>query len=163
MSDQNSGPLSISFNIADVKTGRPIIHDGATVRIRFAGLQETSNDNGKMLVPEVHLLEKTTDVDGKDINPGFSVRDRITLYDKNTPPDKYPDRAVQRICQIVDAFLNTGDPGNKKERPSRPDFNAETVALMIGKEAYIKVKAKVGGEYEGNDIVKYISTLDMTA
>lgn len=153
-------PLSIEFNTTEVKTGRPIIADGAIVRVRLADAGLKTNDNGQMVVFEHHLLDPAPSIEGDQIKPGFSIREQVTLYDKDTPPGEVPKRALQRISQRQDSFLGTGDVGNKKNRPTRPPFNAACLASMIGKECFLKVRAKEG-EFAGNDVVQAIFPADL--
>lgn len=155
-----SDPLSISFDTTGIKTGRPIIADGSIVRVRLADIGEKTTDNGKMIVFEYHLLDQAPTSEGDFVKPGFSIREQVTLYDKDTPPGEVPKRALQRISQRQDSFLGTGDPDNKKDRPQRPPFNPETVASMIGKEAFLKLKAK-DGEFAGNDVSLSIFPADL--
>lgn len=164
MSDQNSGPLTTNFNTKNVKTGKPIIFDGATVKCRFAGCTErTIEGKGNMLNFEYHTLEMVNDVDGKPLHPGFRIYDRVYLYGKDVAPGTIPDRAIETVCKIQDAFMGTGDLGNKKGRPEREEWGQQAIANMLGKEAYIKVKAKLDGDNEGNDVIKRIALADMTA
>lgn len=153
-------PLSTAFDTTGIKTGRPIIADGSIVKVRLADIGERSNDNGKSIVFEYHLLEPAPTNDGDQVKPGFSIREGITLYDKDTPPGEVPKRSLQKICARQDAFLGTGDEGNKKNRPTRPQFGPECAASMIGKEAFLKLKAKEG-EFAGNDVISSIFPADL--
>lgn len=154
-------PLSTSFDTRGIKTGRPIIADGHICKIKLANVGEvTVPDKGKMVVYEYHLVDPAPTTEGKTVNPGFSVSERITLYDKNTPPGVIPEGAMTRIAQRIDAFLGTGDEGNNKGKPPRPEWPG-CASDMLGRQAYIKVKAKVGGEFEGNDITKIMALADL--
>lgn len=153
MSDTNAGPLSINLDTTKIKTTIPVISDNHTCKVRLANItQATKAGAGDYLKFEYHLLDPAPTTDGGQVKPGFPLFENVTLYDKNSAPGEVPEWAIQKISKRIDGFLGTGDEGNKKGKPARPPFNAETVAAMIGKEAYAKVKAK-SGEYEGNDVV----------
>lgn len=160
MSDQ--APLSTSFDTTQVKTGKPIIVDGHQMKVRFAKCSESSNDKGKMLTFEFHTLTPCPTTEGKQTSPPFPLFHRCSFYGKDGEAAAM-ERALTTICKIQDAFLGTGDVGNSKGKPQRPYFDAQAVADMTGKDAYVKVKANVGGEFEGNDITKYIALADMSA
>lgn len=157
-----SDPLSISFDTTGIKTGRPVIADNHICKVRLANISEGSNDNGKFIIFEYHLLDPAPTTEGDQVKPGFSVRENVYLYDKETPPDQIPKRSLEKICARQDAFLGTGDVGNKKKRPERPPFGPDCAASMIGKEAYLKVKVKTG-EYTGNEVVTVINPQDLQA
>lgn len=164
MSDTTPGPLSTSFDTTQVKTGKPIIVDGWQGKVRFAKVTETDiAQKGKMLTFEYHILTPAPTTEGKQVQPPFPLFHRITLFDKNTPPGEIPERSITNICRIQDAFLGTGDVGNNKGKPQRPPFDMACVTLMTGKEAYVKLKANLGGEFEGNDVVKLTALADMQA
>lgn len=161
MSDQQA-PLSTSFDTTQVKTGKPIIVDQHQCKVRFAKCTETNNEKGLMLTFEFHTLTPCPTTEGKQTSPPFPLFDRAIFFGKDGA-EAAKERAITKICRIQDAFLGTGDPGNSKGKPQRPAFDAQCVADMTGKEAYVKLKANVGGEFEGNDIVKYTALSDMSA
>jgi len=146
-----SGPLSISLDLSKQKTSVPVIADGHNCRVRFVKCEQQTTDKGESIKFEYHLLDPAPTVDGGQVKVGFPLFENVTLYDKNTAPGQIPEWAMQKIAKRIDAFLGTGDPDNKKGKPERPAFSAETVAAMTGKEAWAKVKAKTG-DFEGNDI-----------
>lgn len=158
----SSGPLSISLNLNSIKTSVPVISDGHNCRCRLVNITQAEGDKGASLKFEYHLLDPAPTTDGGQVKPGFPLFENVTLYDKNTPTGQIPEWASQKIAKRIDGFLGTGDKENKKGKPERPDLNSETVAAMVGKEAFIKVKAKTG-EYEGNDIVSVTFPGDLQA
>lgn len=160
MSD--NAPLSTFFDTTNVKTGKPIIVDGWQGKVRFAKVSETSNNNGKMFVFEYHILTPAPTTEGKQVAPPFPLFDRVPLYGKDGEQAAM-ERALTKVSRIQDAFFGTGDIGNNKGKPPRPTWDAQCVADMTGKECYVKLKANVGGEFEGNDIVKYTALADMSA
>lgn len=158
----NSLPLDISLNLAGVSTAAPMIADGQIVHVRFANGTMEVKEKGKMLKFEYHLLEPAPTSDGNQLKPGFPLFEYITLYGKDTPPGEVPEWAQKKISRIIDAFLGTGDVDNKAGRPTRPDFNADTLAKMIGAEAYAKMK--IGKDDDGNprsNISQIINPADM--
>lgn len=158
-----NAPLSTSFDTTQVKTGKPIIVDGHQFRIRFAKCSEQDvQGKGKMLTFEYHILTPCPTTEGKQVVPPFPIFDRIVFWGKDGEAAAL-ERGINKICRIQDAFLGTGDPGNSKGKSQRPAFDAQCVADMTGKECFVKVKANVGGEFEGNDITKYTALADMTA
>lgn len=160
MSDQ--APLSTSFDTTTVKVGKPTLFDGWQGKVRFVSCGEkTFEGKGTVISFEYHTLDMASDIDGKAVNPGFRVYDAIYLWGKDGEA-AVKERAVTKMSKIIDAFLGTGDIGNKKGRPQRPAFDAQTIANLIGKEAYIKVKVNTG-ERDGNDITKYTALADMQA
>lgn len=155
-----SSPLSISLNLAGVKTTRPIIADGHWCKVRFANCKESVNEKGTSLNFEFHLLDPAPTTDGKQVSPGFPVFRNVALYDKNTPKGVTPDWVLPLVSKIVDACLGTGDPDNDKGRPPRPEFNQALISVLVGKELMIQVKAKTG-EFEGNDIKEFRNLQDV--
>jgi len=168
----SNGPLSTAFNLSGVSTARPVIADGHLCKARFAGVKLVPNDKGNMLSWEFHLLDPAPSSEGKQINPGFSLNNRVFLYGKDVAPGEIPERAIAQICRMTDAILGTGDPDNKKGKPVRPDFSAgsleETVAkmneAMLAKEVYFTVKVKNDEQYGAqNEIAKFTFPGDLNA
>lgn len=149
-----SSPLSISLDLSQVKTTKPVIVDAHWCHGRFANCKESTNEKGKSLNFEFHLLDPAPTDDGKEVKPGFPVFRNVALYDKNTPPGQLPDWVMPLISKIIDACLGTGDPDNDKGKPPRPVFDQNLISVLVGKELWFKVKAKTG-EFQGNDITEF--------
>lgn len=147
----SNGPLNISLSIAAVKTTIPVIVDGHMVKAKLKDISQTTNEKGDSLKFEWNLVDPAPTTEGGQVQPGFPIFENVTLYDKNTEAGAVPSWALEKISKRVDAVLGTGDEGNKKNKPVRPEFNGETVASMIGREAVLKLKAKTG-DYTGNDV-----------
>lgn len=169
------GPLSIKINTQDTKTGVPMFADGSWVHLRLTGLDSAAVENkGTVLKWKWELIDPAPSVDSSrdgtcdPIYPGkfgSSYFESIQLYDKNTdfsiPEDQRPapDWAVKKICARLDGLLNTGDPGNKKGKDARPQFDEQLVPQLLGKALWAQMKVRTG-EYEGNEISKIMSEAD---
>lgn len=155
-----SGPLNISIATDQTKTNIPMFVEKTYVKVRFAKVQQDSvPDKGDVIKFEFDLVDPAPNQEGGTILPGqmgSKVFVSVQLYDKNTKPgDPAPKWATERICKIQDAFLGTGDPDNKKNKPPRPPFNAELVPSLIGQIAFLQFKNGVG-EYSGKqDVSSY--------
>lgn len=163
-----SNPLG-GFNLSTAKSSMPVIADGHTCHTRFANLKKQTTEKGDVLLLEVHLLDPVPTVDGGQIKPGFPLFERLYCYSKDTPAGQWPESTITKLCKRIDAYLGTGDPGNKKEKPARPSIDptteegiAELGSLLIGKEAFTKVKAKTG-DYEGNEVSSTMFPADYEA
>lgn len=168
--------LNVNFNLSEAKTAIPLVADGHKCKVRFAGCKGRTNpEKGDSLSLENHLLEKAPTTDAGVVEPGFPLFDSIYLYDKNTAAGEFPPRAITKISKYLDGFLGTGDPGNKKGKPARPnifeglpatatveDIAAKITEALISREAYAQVKVKTG-DFEGNEIVKIIHPSDLNA
>jgi hypothetical protein len=155
----NEAPLSISLSLNEVKTSIPIVADGTMVKARLKNIsQQVVENKGNSTKWEYTLVDPAPTVEGGTVEPGFPVFENIQLYAKADA--KNPHWFVEKIARRIDGLLGTGDRGNKKGKPERPEFNAETVAMLIGKEVILKLKVKTG-EYEGNEIDKAIFPGDL--
>lgn len=147
----SQAPLSIAFDTSKAKTAVPMYADGQMVRFSFAGVKEESGEKGKTLILEWNAMHPAANTDGGQIpvgGLGSKIFDRIQLYG-GKPEDETP-WFVKKLSTRIDALLGTSDAGNTKGKPTRPDFNNETVAAMIGKEMVAKMKVKTG-DYSGNE------------
>lgn len=155
-----ASPVSISLDLSKQSTQKPIIKNDL-VRVRCAKISQGKNDNGDSIHFEWHLLDGAESTDGKELKPGFPVFDAIYLYSKNEP-GVIPDMAKTKISKRMDALLGTGDEGNEKGRPTRPNSFIDAIPNMIAKEAWLKLKIKTG-ENASNEIVEVRSIADMSA
>jgi hypothetical protein len=146
-------PLSISVGLTDTKTAIPLIKDGEQVVLKLGNLtQPPRTEKGDSLRFEYDLVNPAPDSDGGTINPGAmgsKVFENIQLYAK--PDAKDPFWFKKRIAARIDALLGTGDQGNKKGKPERPDLSAQLVPQLIGKTLIAKMRVRTG-EYTGNEI-----------
>lgn len=146
-------PLSISLNLSGTKTAIPMIADGTMVRLRLVSLSQIKGDKGNTLRFEYDLVEPAPDTEGGTINPGAfgsKIFENVALYAK--PDAKDPLWFNSVISKRIDALLGTGDPGNKKGKPVRPDLSAEVVPQLIGKELVAKMKVQQDDNFTGNRI-----------
>lgn len=153
---QTSGPLNLTLNTAEVKTQVPKFVEKTYVKVRFAKLeQEEVPNKGTVLKFQYELVDPTPDQDGQTILPGqmgSKIFDSVQLYDKNTKAgDPAPKWAMEKIGKRLDGFLGTGDKGNTKGKPDRPDLSPEVAAQLIGQLAFMTFKNKTG-DYDGQDI-----------
>jgi len=160
---QTSGPLSINLSTSTTKTAVPMPQDNSYVKVRLAGPPEETGDEGKkVLTWKLELAEPTTDTAGKPLRPGdfgSTFFRRIYLYGKDGEA-KALERAGVDVAKILDALLGTGDPGNDKGKPDRPDFGPQLVPTIIGLTCWIRVKHKTG-EFTGIDIAEFKHEGDM--
>lgn len=146
-------PLSISLDLSGTKTAIPMVADGTMVRLRLVSLTQIKGEKGNSLRFEYDLVEPAPDTEGGVINPGAfgsKIFETIAMYAK--PDAKDPKWFYKNIAQRIDAFLGTGDEGNKKGKPVRPDLSAELVPQLIGKELVAKMKVQQDDVYTGNRI-----------
>lgn len=146
-------PLDISLNLSGTKTAVPMFQDGTMVKLRLQSLSQIKGEKGNTLRFEYELVEPAPDTDGGVIQPGaFGSKffDNIALYAK--PDAKDPKWFEKTIAQRIDALLGTGDPGNKKNKPVRPDLSPQLVPNLIGKELIAKMRVQNDDNYVGNRI-----------
>lgn len=152
MAIQNEAPLSISLNLSEVKTSIPIIADNTMVKARLKNIsQQVVEGKGNSTKWEYVLVDPAPTTDGGQVKPGFPIYEHIQLYAKADAKD--PLWFVKKISRRIDGLLGTGDVGNNKGKPARPEFNADILPHLIGKEVILTLKVKTG-EYEGNEISK---------
>jgi hypothetical protein len=159
----NEQPLDISINLGDTKTAIPAIADNTMVNLRLTNLSQVNGDKGKSLRFEYDLVDPAPDSEGGTINPGSfgsKVFEHIALYAK--PDAKDPKWFEKRIASRVDALLGTGDKGNSKGKPSRPNFNAQLVPQLIGKVMVAKMRLRKD-DFGGNEIASVTYPGDIAA
>ena len=163
MANTNEGPLDITLNISQAKTAVPMIADGHVCKWRLHSISKVSGEKGDQLKFEYDLVDPAPDSEGGQILPGAmgaKFFENIALYAK--PDAKDPKWFEKRIASRVDALLGTGDAGNKKNKPTRPDLDAQAVAQMIGKELVAKMKVRTG-DFIGNEFGAVYFPGDVTA
>ena len=146
-------PLSISLNLSGTKTAIPMVADGTMVRLRLISLSQIKTDKGNSLRFEYDLVEPAPDSEGGTINPGAfgsKIFENVAMYAKVDAKD--PKWFEKTIAQRIDALLGTGDAGNKKGKPTRPDLDGSLVPNLIGKELVAKMKVQNDENYVGNRI-----------
>lgn len=146
-------PLSISLNLSGTKTAIPMVQDGAMVKLRLVSLSQLKGEKGNSLRFEYDLVDPAPDTEGGVINPGSfgsKIFEQIAMYAK--PDAKDPQWFYKNIAQRIDALLGTGDAGNKKGKPPRPDLSAELVPQLIGKELIAKMQVQQDDNFTGNRI-----------
>src|SRR6266446_1307769 len=144
-------PLSISLNLSGTKTAIPMVKDGEMVKLRLVSLSQIKGDKGNSLRFEFDLVDPAPDTEGSTINPGAfgsKIFENVAMYAK--PDAKDPKWYEKKISNIVDGLLGTGDAGNKKGKPTRPDLSAELVPQLIGKELVVKMKVQQDDNFTGN-------------
>jgi hypothetical protein len=157
-------PLSISLNLSGTKTAIPMVQDGAMVRLRLLSLTQVAGDKGNSLKFEYDLLDPAPDTEGGTINPGAfgsKIFEQVAMYAK--PDAKDPTWFHKVIAQRIDALLGTGDEGNKKGKPTRPDLSSELVPQLIGKELVAKMKVQQDDNFTGNRIASVTYPGDIAA
>ena len=138
-------PLNITIDLKNVTTALPLIVDGTTTRVRVKNISQQDRDGVILVKWEIVLTEPAPTVEGNQANPGFPLFINF---------DTSQDWMLQKMAKFIDGFLGTGDRGNKKGKPERPDLDAHTAANLIGKESLAKIviqKSKKT-DYVGNDI-----------
>lgn len=160
MSNENSGPLSITLPTSTTKSAMPQIASNTWAKFKYAApvKQRTIAGEGKgdVLDFEFHLAEPASDTEGKTINPGGVGSKQfhtVFMYGKDGK-EAALDRATKEVNKILDAMLGTGDPGNAKGKPARPDFNNELQPSLIGLTFWGKVRARQN-DPSRNDIVEF--------
>lgn len=147
-----SGPLSFNLDLSKAKTEVPQFAENQYVEMRFTELTQHESEKGPSIKFRWELVSPAAGADGAPITPGTfgsTFFETIQLYAK--PDAKDPKWFEKKISSRIDALLGTGDEGNKKGKPTRPDFTPALVPSLIGKTAFLKFKAKTG-EYSGNEI-----------
>jgi hypothetical protein len=149
--------------LGDTKTTIPVIADGTLVNLRLASLKQNTTDKGKSLQWEYDLVDPAPDTDGNTIKPGdfgSKIFEHIALYAK--PDAKDPKWFEKRIASRIDALLGTGDKGNPKGKPERPNLNAQLVPELLGKSLVAKMRVRKD-EYGGNEIASVTFPGDIAA
>lgn len=152
MSDNQ--PLNINLDLTGVTTTLPLIADGTIAKCRLKNITQTEREGNPIIKWELTLLESAPTVDGLSVQPGFPL---FVNFDVSK------EFLLQKMSKFVDGILGTGDANNKKGKPPRPQFNAETVNSMLGAEAFAKItitKSKKS-DYVGNDITSLIYPDDL--
>lgn len=148
--DQTNAPLSIALPTAGVKTAFPLIADKQQASFRLTEISQTNTEKGPVIKFSWELSAPAPGNQGKPIAPGelgSKHFENVQLYDKNSVPGGPPPQwALAKIATRLDALLGTGDEGNIKGKPVRPQLDASLVPSLIGKEIVATVKIT---EYEG--------------
>lgn len=153
----SNGPLSINLSTSTAKTSVPTIPENVKVPFRLIGITSNTPEgkSGPVLTFEFELVQPTVDKSGKTLNPGdFGSKQFHKVYCYAKEGSKDPTYYLGKIAQIQDALLGTGDPGNDKGKPERPDFNDETAAQLYGKVLIATMKVKSDEFGGGNEFGK---------
>ena len=145
-------PLDISLKLGSTKTAIPAFADNSMVVLRLISLSQQKGEKGNTLRFEYDLVEPATDTEGNPIKPGdfgSKVFENIALYAK--PDAKDPLWYEKRISARVDSLLGTGDRGNSKGKPERPDLDAKLVPQLIGKILIAKMRLRKD-DFGGSEI-----------
>lgn len=162
------GPLNINLNTSQAKTSIPQFVENTYVKVRLEKIHaSTVEGKGSILTMpfgvgncinfDYTLVEPVPDQDGGTIKPGdfgSKIFDRVRLYDKNTPEDQITTRAPAEIGKRQDAFLGTGDKGNKQSKPERGEF-VDVFPNMIGQVAFIKLRNNKDPQYSNQEITEF--------
>ena len=137
------GPLSI-LQTSTTSTAIPLIADNQPVRFRVQEMTYAEPE-GERAYGQVKVKLATIDPvpsrDGSTLNPGFPIFQTFNLGTKEDP-SKPLDLVKRNICQFMDACLGTGDAGNTKGLPPRPELDTELFPTFIGKEFHAIVKVR---------------------
>jgi hypothetical protein len=138
-------PLNTNLNLSKVKTTIPLIQDGTMVKVRLADITETQRDGATIIKMEFRLVDGAPTDDGHQIGAGFPL---FVNFDTSL------EFLQQKMARFIDGLLGTGDEGNKRGKPARPDLTPELVPTLIGKEAVAKVivTRSKKSDYVGNDV-----------
>lgn len=156
-----SGPLNIQAPTSTAQTAIPMFPEKTYVKVRFTSVgQDVVPDKGNVIKFEFDLVDPAPNQDGGTILPGqigSKVFVNVQDYDKNTKPGEgMPKWATEKISKIMDSFLGTGDIGNKKGKPPRPNFGPEVVPSLIGQVAFFQFKNKPADSgYTGQDVSSF--------
>lgn len=173
------GPLSTMLSTTSAKTSIPMIKDGAYATLRLVKLvQENLPDKGETFKFEFDLVSPVESSDpGVQILPGQLGAKQfhtIRMYGKDGR-EAAVGRAMTEIGKYMDALLGTGDAGNTKGKPERPEIfdqgmaaqgvaqlDQGVVAQLVGKELLAQMKVRTG-DFTGNEIGKVFFPADKRA
>jgi hypothetical protein len=152
MSDNQ--PLNIHLDLSKIKTALPLIQECMT-KVRLEDITENQRDGATIVKMEFHLTEGAPSEDGSRVNAGFPI---FVNFDTSQV------WLQQKLAKFIDGLLGTGDEGNKKGKPARPDFGPELLPDLIGREAIAKVviTRSKKSDYVGNDITSLTFLGDVT-
>ena len=172
----SNGPLSTLLSTTSAKTAIPMIKDGAYATLRLVKLtQENIPDKGETFKWEFDLVAPVDSTDhGVQILPGALGAKQfhtMRMYGKDGR-DAAVGRTMTEVGKFIDALLGTGDVGNTKGKPERPELfdqgaaaqgvaqlDPETVNRLIGQELLAQMKVRTG-DYTGNEIGKVFFPAD---
>ena len=158
------GPLDITVKTSTAKTGIPIIPQGAWVEFKLESIVPEQGEKGIVTKWKWTTTHPVSDENGKTLAVGFPFFENIQFYDKNTSPENpgVPEWAAKKISVRLDGLLGTGDEGNNKGYPVRPDFSGDLIPNLIGKIIRAEMKKRTG-EYEGNEFGKIVHPAHVAA
>lgn len=166
MSDK--APLSITLGTQNATTSIPLIADNHLAKLRLQSITQ-SGPQGKRSWSQINfdfkLVDNAPTIEGAEVNAGFPIFVSIPLGSKDDA-NKTPAWAEKRVAQLLDALLGTGDKGNAKGKPARPDLSAAIVPDLIGKEMIGKIivrkyTGESGVEQSSNDVSQYYFPADL--
>jgi hypothetical protein len=147
-------PLTVNLPLDTTRTILPLIADGTLAHVRLKNVSQGEREGNAILKWEMTLIDPAPGDDGHEIQAGFPLFINF---------DVSKEFLVQKMARFVDGFLGTGDANNRKGKPPRPAFNADTVSRMLGAEGYAKVTIRRGtGDFIANDITSIIHPADLT-
>lgn len=121
-----------SFDLSKVETSYPLLKTGTyAVRVATAQLEDQkAPKTGKNLVIKYTLTEATEAVDGRSVNPGFAITERISLTRtfKDDGSPKYDP--MPRLAQFREAIFGKAEPG----------VQFMPLEQYFGQELHIRVK-----------------------
>jgi hypothetical protein len=140
---QDSEIIDLGFDVSEADVARPVIKNGNyNANIAFVRRANSSQKNIPQLLVGYKLLEPTKDLQGRDINAGFTITQRIMLQ----PSGKLTQEMIQdRLKRVHFAAVGPG---------------RVTTAEWVGKPVRVRVTLRephrdeaTGEEYDAsNDI-----------
>ena len=152
----DTSPLNINIDLSTVVTTVPLIADGTSARVRLKNITQGDREGVTIVKWEFTLAEPAATMDGGTVKPGFPLF-------VNFATDQ--EWLLVKMSRFIDALLGTGDSKNTRNRPPRPNLNAQSAEAMIGKEAFAKVivTRSKKSDYVGNDIQSLTAIEDTEA
>lgn len=151
------GPLS-NLNTSRASTAVPLIADAQMGPFRVEQLtvdQPEGNRTWPQLKAKLVSVIAMASSEGHPINAGWPLFITFPLGTKDNPAVA-PDWAGPAIAKFQDGVLGTGDEGNKKGKPTRPDLTEESLPEYIGKTVVCKIgiKKPKDEQYTDQNVVK---------
>ena len=148
-------PLTVNIPLDSTRTVIALIADGTLAHVRLKNISQSERDGNPILKWEMTLIDPVPTDDGHEARAGFPIFINF---------DVSKEFLMQKMARFVDGFLGTGDANNRKGKPPRPAFNADTVSRMLGAEGYAKVTIRKGAnDFVANDVTAIIHPADMAA
>ena len=155
--------LPLSIKLSGVSTAIPLLANGVSGKFSVQAVTVDEPEGNRLwqqIKTKIVTTHAMTRDDGGDVQAGFPLFITYPLGQKDdlTTP---PEWSLKNFVLFIDAVLGTADEGNKAGKPTRPNFDADLIPHLLGKEFWgkIGIKKSKDDSYGDSNVFKQMLNL----